>query len=70
MRDDNAWLYVQGNEDIVFVFGKETLRLVYAKRYSCKVWEPKPTIKTFLMPLSEARRLALKVFAKPIAAED
>jgi len=64
LRDDNAWLYIQGNQDIVFVFGKSTLRLVYQKCYQDKVWEPKPTIRTFLMPLAEANKLALKVFHK------
>uniref|UniRef100_A0A6M3J4U2 Uncharacterized protein n=1 Tax=viral metagenome TaxID=1070528 RepID=A0A6M3J4U2_9ZZZZ len=64
MRHDNAWLYVQGNPQIVLVFGKATLRLVYKKRYASKVWQPKPTIRTFLLPLSEARRVALKVFER------
>ena len=62
MREDNAWLYVQGNPAIVLVFGKATLRLLYEKRYQGKTWEPKPTIRTFLLPLPEAERLALKVF--------
>lgn len=62
MRRDNAWLYVQGNKSIVLIFGKAILQLVYAKGYVDKVWQPKPTIKTFLMTLSEARRIALKVF--------
>lgn len=62
MRDDNAWLYIQGNTSIVFIFGKATMRLVYEKRYRQRVWEPKKTIRTFLMPLEEAERLALKVF--------
>ena len=62
MRNDNAWLYIQGNSQIVFIFGKATLRLVYEKRYSDKVWTPRPTIRTFLMPVVEARKLALKVF--------
>lgn len=60
-RRDNTWLYVQGNPDIVFVFGKNILRLVYEKSYKEKVWEPKPTIKTFLMPIEEAKRIALKI---------
>ena len=62
MREDNAWLYVQGCPAIVLVFGKATLRLVYEKRYRGRTWQPKPTIRTFLLPLVEAERLALKVF--------
>ena len=62
MRDDNAWLYVQGNKSIVFVFGKATLQLIYKSRFTDKVWTPKPTIKTFLMQMELARRYALKVF--------
>lgn len=64
MREDSAWLYVQGNPKIVFVFGKTILQLSYKKQYWTKTWQPKPTIQTFLMPISEARRIALKVFEK------
>lgn len=62
MRDDNSWLYIQGNYKKLFVFGKEILKLVYEKQYLKKTWEPTPTIKTFLMPIDEAERIALKVF--------
>jgi len=62
MRKDNAWLYVQGNKEIVFIFGKVILQLQYRAKYLDKVREPKPTIRTFLMPIAEARRIALKVF--------
>lgn len=62
MRDDNTWLYVQGNYHLVMVFGKEILRMVYKKTYAAKTWEPYPTIRTFLMPMTEARKIALKVF--------
>ncbi len=64
MRDDNTWLYVQGNYDIVLIFGKKILQLIYEKKYKSKVWTPKPTIKTFLMSKEEAERIALKVFKK------
>jgi len=64
MRPDPSWLYVQGNKSIIFIFGKNILQMVYLKQYLSKVWTPKPTIKTFRIPLSEARRLALKVFEK------
>lgn len=61
MREDNAWLYVQGNTSIVFIFGKAQLRRLYKHKYQNKVWQPKPTIKTFLIPMKEAELIALKV---------
>ena len=65
MRDDNAWLYVQGNRQIVFVFAKKILRMLYLTRYQDRVRAPKPTIKAFLMPVSVAKKYALKVFEIP-----
>lgn len=61
MREDNSWLYIQGNYNIVFIFGKTILRKLYLSRYQNKVWEPKRTIRTFLLPISEAEKYALKV---------
>ena len=61
MRNDNAWLYVQGNYEIVFIFGKAFLRRLYMARYKNKVWTPKNTIKTFLLPFAEAEKYALKI---------
>jgi len=60
MRDDNAWLYIQGNYEIVFIFGKSLMRQLYLARYQDKVWEPKKTIRTFLMPIQVAEKYALK----------
>jgi len=62
MRDDNSWLYIQGNTKIVFIFGKLILQKVYKSKYINKTWEPKPTIRTFLMTIEEAKKYALKVF--------
>ena len=62
MRDDNSWLYIQGNYKIVFVFGKTFLQQLYKAKWADKTWEPKPTIRTFLMPMAEAEKYALKVF--------
>jgi hypothetical protein len=61
LRKDNTWLYVQGNKDIVFIFSKKILQGIYEARYKDKVWEPKKTIKTFLMPVAEAEKYAAKV---------
>lgn len=67
LRDDNSWLYVQGNYHRVFVFGKATLSLIYLKGYQGKAREVKnhngtSTIRAFLMPIAEAERVALKIF--------
>jgi hypothetical protein len=62
MRADNSWLYIQGNYDIVFIFGKMFLRQLYLTRYRDKVREVKPTLKTFLLPVPVAKKYALKVF--------
>jgi hypothetical protein len=61
-RNDNSWLYIQGNYKKVFVFGVTILRLAYQKDFHDKTWEPYPTIRTFLMPIDYAERIALKVF--------
>ncbi len=62
MREDNSWLYIQGNKKIIFIFGKKFLQQLYKAKYMDKVWQPKPTIKTFLLPIAEARKYALKIF--------
>lgn len=62
MREDNSWLYIQGNKKIIFIFGKKSLQQLYQAGYMDKVWQPRPTIKTFLLPIAEARKYALKVF--------
>lgn len=61
MREDNTWLYVQGNYEIVFIFGKSFIRQLYLAKYADKVWEPKKTIRTFLLPIQVANKYALKV---------
>lgn len=61
LRNDNSWLYIQGNYDIVFIFGKEHLKRFYKEKYFDKVWQPKPTIKTFRIPIKTAEIIALKV---------
>lgn len=62
MRNDNSWLYIQGNYDTVFIFDKKLLLRLYHGRYKSKVWEPKKTIRTFLLPICEAEKYALKMF--------
>ena len=44
------------------LIGKAFLVNLYRARYMSKTWEPKPTIRTFLLPIGEAKKYALKVF--------
>ena len=58
-RNDNSWLYIQGNWDIVFIFPKSYLRLLHRSgRYPA---DSLPTLQRFLLPLDDAKRYAAKV---------
>jgi len=58
-RDDNSWLYIQGNWHILFIFPKNILKHLYwSGRYKVDEY---PTIKRFLMPIEDARKYAAKV---------
>jgi len=58
-RNDNSWLYIQGNWEIVFIFAKNVLRLLHKRgRYPA---DSLPTLQRFLLPLEHARRYAAKV---------
>lgn len=58
-RKDNAWLYIQGNWDIFFVFPKNLLVLLHkSKRYEEHVIT---TLKGYYLPISDAKKYAAKV---------
>lgn len=61
LREDNTWLYIQGNYEYIFIFSKRFLRKIYEEKYKTKVWEPKPTIKTFLITFEEAEKICEKL---------
>lgn len=67
MRDDNSWLYIQGNDEVIFVFAKRTLLLLYEHMKGQQTLqlheEPKgnPTVRAFFLPLKTAERNAAKV---------
>lgn len=61
LREDNSWLYIQGNYEYIFIFSKKYLRKLYEKKYKNKVWEPIPTIRTFLIPFDEAKKICEKL---------
>lgn len=59
-RNDNSWLYIQGNTKTFWVFGKKTLIGLYETgRYEVFV---QPTIKTFFLPIEHADRYCCKKF--------
>lgn len=60
-REDNSWLYIQGNYDLILIFGK-----IHLKQW-CKLYSPKfeikhGTIKTFYLEAHYANELALCAF--------
>jgi hypothetical protein len=64
MRNDNSWLYLQGNYDILFIFAKKILISLYnARKYRI---DDLPTIRRFLLPLQDAEKYAAKVLRKEI----
>lgn len=58
-RNDNSWLYIQGNPKMIFIFSKNILRLLHRSgRYHD---DTLATLKRFLMPIADARKYAAKV---------
>lgn len=60
MRNDNSWLYLQGNYQVLFIFAKRFL-LNYFSAAHPKVEEKRGTIKTFYLPFDTARKHAANV---------
>ena len=60
MREDNSWLYIQGNYQIVFIFAKKLLR-DYLRKKKPKIDESLGTVQKFYLPLDVARHLAARV---------
>ena len=62
LRNDNSWLYIQGNYDVVFIFAKRVLLLLYnSGRYRIDCL---PTLRRFLMPVRDAEKYAAKILYK------
>lgn len=59
-RDDNSWLYIQGNGQILFIFAKNWLRR-WHKHYGGEC-TPTPTIKAFYIQFEVAKEHAIKWF--------
>jgi hypothetical protein len=64
-RDDNTWLYVQGNYEMLFVFAKRSLLFLNELRemgvYGYEVHEEYGTLRAFYLPLDDALKHAAKV---------
>lgn len=65
-REDNSWLYVQGNYEIIFVFSKKWLRRMYRQRLYASKWSrevivldwppaPESTIRRFFLEFEVAQ---------------
>jgi len=69
-RNDNTWLYIQGDEQTIFVFGKKNLKRAYrmrrpdgSPRYERA--ESHGTVRKFYIPVRDAERGALRIFGAP-----
>lgn len=60
MRDDNTWLYMQGNREVLFIFAKNWLRRLFEEK-NPEVAEKMGTVRTFYLPVRIAERFAAKV---------
>jgi hypothetical protein len=59
-RDDNSWLYIQGNYNGFWIFAKNILRLLHRSgRYEEKQI---PTLKGFYLPIEDADKYCAKKF--------
>lgn len=63
MRDDNSWLYIQGNYDVLYIFAKRFLLNYYHchKEKPDFVLEKFGTVKTFYVPHLVAVKHAAKI---------
>lgn len=59
-RNDNTWLYIQGNREVLFVFPKNLLTRYY-NHNKPQLTEKRGTIQTFYLPIDWAIRNAAKV---------
>ena len=55
LRQDNSWLYVQGNYEIIFIFAKNWLLRVYHTTVAPEdIREFNGTVRKFYLPLEHA----------------
>ena len=59
-RDDNTDFYVQGNEEMFWIFFKKHLQM-YFRKNNPEVTEKFGTIKTFYLPMDKADILGIRM---------
>jgi len=60
-RNDNTWLYVIGNYDLILIFGKRNLQILFEGGKYQEIEIARGTSKGFLLPLVFAKeRVAIK----------
>lgn len=59
LREDNTWLYIQGNFELFFVFAKKHLISAY-QTGKYPVYE-QATIRTFFLPFPNAEKIAILI---------
>ena len=60
-RNDNTWIYIQGNYEIVFIYQKSILKMLHSsKKFNWKEKEEN-TVRTFYVPFDLAKKYAAKV---------
>lgn len=59
MRNDNSWLYIQGNENVLFIFQKSLLVKWFQQR-SPEVAESRGTVRKFYLSIPKAEDIAAK----------
>jgi hypothetical protein len=60
-RDDNSWLYIQGNYERFYIFDKGILRRYHSAKKPKEHTEP--TIKAYYLPHPDADKIAAKIIS-------
>lgn len=58
-RNDNTWLYIVGNYNCAWIFSKNLLKILH-KSNKYKTIETLPTMKSMLLPVTEADKYCAK----------
>ncbi len=61
-RNDNTWLYVQGNREIFFIFSKKLLKQLFEADKYKELEIGMKTSKGFLMPRVDAEKYSAKIW--------
>lgn len=64
MRDDNSFLYIQGNFKTFWLFSKRDLKLIHSKN-RFEIRDFNGTLQSYFLPLKMADHFALYKWSKP-----